>query len=120
MLGIEVEILSSLIIIGLSFISIQNNLQNEEAAGSGTLAEICFKVLKRVPGHLRGRSAPKKEILAVENLRIIVELEKNKSAGLEKKLKEVTVELDEIKKWMGLMMKEIKRLSGLISDKSGA
>nr|GEV53922.1 myb domain protein 62 [Tanacetum cinerariifolium] len=50
-----------------------NKLRSEEAAGSGTPTEICFKLLKRVPGHLKGRSAPKKEILAVENLRAIVE-----------------------------------------------
>nr|GEV42626.1 hypothetical protein [Tanacetum cinerariifolium] len=48
-------------------------------------------------GHLRGRSAPKKEILVVENLRTIVELEKNKSAALEEKSKEVTMEQDEMK-----------------------
>ncbi|GKE55776.1 hypothetical protein Tco_1494961, partial [Tanacetum coccineum] len=86
----------------------------EEAVGSGTPAEICFKVMKRVPGHyLRGRSAPKKEILAVENLRTIIELERNKSAALEEKLKEVAVEQDEMKKCMGLMMKEIQCLSKL-------
>nr|GEW55038.1 protein kinase-like domain-containing protein [Tanacetum cinerariifolium] len=90
----------------------------EEAAGSGTPAEICFKQLKRVPGHLRGRSAPKKEILAVENLRVIFESEKKKSTALEEKLKEVTVEQDEMKKCMGLMMKEIQRLSKLVPDKS--
>nr|GEY33400.1 hypothetical protein [Tanacetum cinerariifolium] len=67
----------------------------EEAAGSGTPVEICFKLLKRVSGHLKGRSAPKKEILAVENSRAIVELEKNKSTALEEKFKEVTVEQDE-------------------------
>nr|GEY09791.1 hypothetical protein [Tanacetum cinerariifolium] len=90
----------------------------EEAPGSGTPAEICFKVLKCVPGHLRGHSAPKKEILAVENLRIIFELERNKSSTLEEKLKEVAVEQDEMKKCMGLMMKEIQLLSKLVPDKS--
>nr|GEY31987.1 RNA-directed DNA polymerase, eukaryota [Tanacetum cinerariifolium] len=45
----------------------------------------------------RGSSEPKKEILAVENLRAIVELEKNKSAALEEKLKEVAVEQDDMK-----------------------
>nr|GEV44139.1 hypothetical protein [Tanacetum cinerariifolium] len=59
----------------------------EEAAGSGTPVKICFKLLKRVSGHLKGRSAPKKEILAMENLKAIVELEKNKSTALEEKLK---------------------------------
>ncbi|GJZ48554.1 hypothetical protein Tco_0602386 [Tanacetum coccineum] len=89
-----------------------NNLRSEEAVGSGTPAEICFKVMKRVPRHyLRGRSAPKKEILAVENLRTIIELERNKSAALEEKFKEVAVEQDEMKKCMGLMMKEIQRLA---------
>nr|GFB64209.1 hypothetical protein [Tanacetum cinerariifolium] len=39
-------------------------------------------------------------------------------AALEEKLKEVTVEQDEMKKCMGLMMKEIKRLSRLVSDNS--
>nr|GEX51449.1 hypothetical protein [Tanacetum cinerariifolium] len=76
----------------------KNKLGSEEAAGSGTPAKICFKLLKRVPGHLRGCSTPKKEILAVENLRAIVESEKKKSAALEEKLKEVTVEQDEMKK----------------------
>ena len=87
--------------------------------------EICLKVLKHVPGHLRGRSAPKKEILAVENLRTTVELEKKKSAALEEEvrvLKEEQVkhqkEQDEMKKNMGLMMEEIKRLSGLVSQNS--
>nr|GEU54604.1 hypothetical protein [Tanacetum cinerariifolium] len=42
-----------------------------------------------------GHSAPKKEILAVENLRAIVESEKNKSTALEKNLKEVAVKQDE-------------------------
>nr|GEW57080.1 putative reverse transcriptase domain-containing protein [Tanacetum cinerariifolium] len=92
--------------------------KKNEAAGLGTPAEICFKLLKRVPGHLRGRSAPKKEILAVENLRAIVESEKNKSAALVEKSKEVAVEQDEMKKCMGLMMKEIQRLSKLVPDKS--
>nr|GEX16062.1 myb domain protein 62 [Tanacetum cinerariifolium] len=86
-----------------------NKLRSEEAAGSGTPAEMCFKLLKRVLGHLRGRSTPKKEIFAVENLRAIVESENNKSAALEEKLKEVAVEHDEMKKCMGLMMKEIRR-----------
>nr|GEU63034.1 protein kinase-like domain, phloem protein 2-like protein [Tanacetum cinerariifolium] len=98
--------------------AVLNNLRSEESVGSGTPTEICFKVLKHVPGHLRGRSAPKKEILAVENLRTIVELERNKSATLEEKLKEVVVEQDEMKKCMGLMMKEIQRLSKLVPDKS--
>nr|GEW11186.1 reverse transcriptase domain-containing protein [Tanacetum cinerariifolium] len=99
-------------------VAVLNKLRSEEAAGSGTPAEICFKLLKRVPGHLRGRSAPKKEILAMENLRVIVESEKNKSAALVEKLKEVAVEQDEMKKCMGLMMKEIQRLSKLVPDKS--
>ncbi|GJU36097.1 hypothetical protein Tco_1184451 [Tanacetum coccineum] len=99
-------------------VAVLNNLRSEEAVGSGTPAEICFKVLKRVPRHLRGRSTPKKKILAVENLRTIVELERNKSATLEEKLKEVAVEQDEMKKCMGLMMKEIQRLSKLVPDKS--
>ncbi|GKD94106.1 hypothetical protein Tco_1373943, partial [Tanacetum coccineum] len=54
----------------------------------------------------------------MENLRTIVELEKNKSIALEENLKEVTLEQDEMKKCIGLMMKEIKRFSGLVSDKS--
>ena len=94
--------------------------------------EICLKVLKHVPGHLRGRSAPKKEILAVENLRTTVELEKKKSAALEEEVRVLKeeqvkhqkeqasfkVEQDEMKKNMGLMMEEIKRLSGLVSQNS--
>nr|GFB49900.1 hypothetical protein [Tanacetum cinerariifolium] len=59
-----------------------------------------------------------KEILAVENLRAIVESEKNKSEALVEKLKEVAVEQDEMKKCMRLMMKEIQRLSKLVPDKS--
>ncbi|GKD86058.1 hypothetical protein Tco_1357212 [Tanacetum coccineum] len=55
-------------------------------------------MLKPFTGHLRGRSTPKKEILAVENLKAIVELEKNKSAPLEEKLKEIAVEQDDMKK----------------------
>ncbi|GKB66458.1 hypothetical protein Tco_0927870, partial [Tanacetum coccineum] len=99
-------------------VAVLNKLRSEEAAGSGIPEEICFKLLKRVPGHLRGRSAPKKEILVVENLRAIVESEKNKSTALEEKLKEVAVEQDEMKKCMGLMMQEIQRLSKLVPDKS--
>nr|GEW22967.1 hypothetical protein [Tanacetum cinerariifolium] len=99
-------------------VAVLNKLRSEEAAGLGTPAEICFKLLKRVAGHLRGCSASKKEILAVENLRAIVESEKNISAALEEKLKEVAVEQDEIKKCMGLMMKEIQSLSKLVPDKS--
>nr|GEZ69319.1 hypothetical protein [Tanacetum cinerariifolium] len=83
-----------------------NKLRSEEAAGSGTPVEICFKLLKRVLGHLRGRSAPKKEILAVKNLKEIAESEKNKSAALEEKLKEVTVEQDEMKKSYGMILAE--------------
>nr|GEZ27230.1 GPI ethanolamine phosphate transferase 2 isoform X2 [Tanacetum cinerariifolium] len=75
--------------------AVLNNLRSEEAAGSGTPVEICFKLLKRVSGHLIGRSTLKKEILAVENLMTIVKLEKNKSTALEEKFKEVTVEQDE-------------------------
>nr|GEU42392.1 hypothetical protein [Tanacetum cinerariifolium] len=52
------------------------------------------------------------------NLRAIVESEKNKSAALVAKLKEVAVEQDEMKKCMGLMMKEIQRLLKLVPDKS--
>ena len=81
---------------------------------------------------IRGRSAPKKEILAVENLRTTVELEKKKSAALEEEVRVLKeeqvkyqteqasfkVEQDEMKKNMGLMMEEIKRLSGLVSQNS--
>ncbi|GJX27948.1 ribonuclease H-like domain, reverse transcriptase, RNA-dependent DNA polymerase [Tanacetum coccineum] len=77
-----------------------------------------FQMLKPFTGHLRGRSAPKKEIFAVENLKAIVELENNKSAPLEEKLKEVAVEQDDMKKCVGLMMQEIQRLSKLVPDKS--
>nr|GEV05029.1 hypothetical protein [Tanacetum cinerariifolium] len=70
-----------------------------------------LQVLKRVPGNLRRCSAPKKEILAIEKLRAIVELEKNNSTALEEELKEVIVEQDEMKKCMGLMMQEIQHLS---------
>ncbi|GKA92303.1 hypothetical protein Tco_0814228 [Tanacetum coccineum] len=40
---------------------------------------------------------PKKKVLVMENLRTIVELKKKKSAALEEKLKEVTLEQDEMK-----------------------
>nr|GEV86377.1 hypothetical protein [Tanacetum cinerariifolium] len=43
---------------------------------------------------------------------------KEQSAALVEKLKEVAVEQDEMKKCMGLMMKEIQRLSKLVPDKS--
>ncbi|PWA71819.1 hypothetical protein CTI12_AA277920 [Artemisia annua] len=112
--------------------AVLKKLRSEEAAGSGTPVEICLKVLKHVPGHLRGCSAPKKEILAVENLRTTVELEKKKLAALEEEvqvLKEeqvkhqkeqasFKVEQYEMKKNMDLMMQEIKRLSGLVSQNS--
>nr|GEU71107.1 reverse transcriptase domain-containing protein [Tanacetum cinerariifolium] len=95
-----------------------NNLRSEEAASSSTPLELCYKVLKCDPGHLRRCSEPKKEILAMENLRAIVELEKNKSTALEEKLKEVIVEQYEMRKCMGLMMQEIQRLLKLVPAKS--
>ena len=68
----------------------------------------------------------------MENLRTTVELEKKKSAALEEEVRVLKeeqvkhqkeqasfkVEQDEMKKNMGLMMEEIKRLSGLVSQNS--
>ncbi|GJW22281.1 hypothetical protein Tco_0032903 [Tanacetum coccineum] len=58
-----------------------------------------------------------KNVTAINNYEIAHYCEeKNKSAALEEKLKEVIVEQDEMKKCMGLMMKEIQRLSKLVPD----
>lgn len=65
-------------------------MQNDAAASSSTPAEICLKWLKRIPGHLKGRSAPKKQILANESLRQQVEHERKRAEASEKKVEQIT------------------------------
>nr|GEW43563.1 hypothetical protein [Tanacetum cinerariifolium] len=56
-------------------------------------------------------------IITYEVKKLLVRVHQKKSAALEEKLKEFIVEQDEMKKCMGLMMKEIQRLSKLVPDK---
>nr|GEX27466.1 myb domain protein 62 [Tanacetum cinerariifolium] len=85
--------------------------KNMTAIDSYEIAHYCEKKKKMV-------SEEAVAVLVCSATMAIIESEKNKSAALEEKLKEVTVEQDEMKKCMGLMMKEIQRLSKLVPDKS--
>ncbi|GJX26666.1 hypothetical protein Tco_0232962 [Tanacetum coccineum] len=67
-----------------------SNLQNDTAASSSTPAMICFKWLKRILGHLKGRSAPKKAILANESLHKQVEHERKRAEASKEKVEQIT------------------------------
>lgn len=95
-------------------------MQNDAAASSATPAEICLKWLKRIPGHLKGRSAPKKEILANERLRKQVEHERKRAEASEEKVEQLTEmcttlvqENADIKRKMGYVLDQLAHLTGV-------
>ncbi|KAJ9545589.1 hypothetical protein OSB04_025296 [Centaurea solstitialis] len=71
----------------------KNRSMNEvpPAVGTVSIARIVDK-LRRIPGHIKGRAASTKHVLATENLRIELELEKNKSKALEEEVKMIKEE----------------------------
>ncbi|KAJ9548270.1 LOW QUALITY PROTEIN: hypothetical protein OSB04_020813 [Centaurea solstitialis] len=90
---------------------IVNELLSEEAVSSCSPAEICLKKLHRIPGYVKGRAATTKQVLATENLRMELELEKNKSKALEEEVKRIKEEhgkfqeeQNQMKKQMDFMM----------------
>lgn len=52
---------------------------------SMTATEICIKELHGIPGHLRGRSVPKKQLLALERSRDETHKQKQRAEEAEKK-----------------------------------
>ncbi|KAJ9563435.1 hypothetical protein OSB04_008595 [Centaurea solstitialis] len=97
-----------------------NELLSEEAVSSCSAAEICLKKLHRIPGYVKGRAAPTKQVLATENLRMELELEKNKSKALEEEVKRIKEEhgkfqqeQNQMKKQMDFMMVQMSKLSAL-------
>ena len=101
----------------------QNELLSEEAASSCSLAEVCPKKINRIPGYIKRRAASTKHILATENLRMELELEKKKSMALEvevKRIKEEQVKFQEehnqLKDKMNRMMAQMSKLSALGSQ----
>ena len=95
-------------------------MKNDAAASSATPAEICLKWLKRIPGHLKGRSAPKKEILANERLRKQVEHERKRAEASEEKVEQLTEmcttlvqENADIKRKMGYVLDQLAHLTGV-------
>ncbi|KAI3759193.1 hypothetical protein L6452_06810 [Arctium lappa] len=77
---------------GSSWESFENELLSEEVASSCSPTEICLKKLHRIPGYIKGRAASTKHVLATENLRIELELEKNKSKALKEEVKRIKEE----------------------------
>ncbi|PWA48745.1 hypothetical protein CTI12_AA489200 [Artemisia annua] len=97
-----------------------SGMQNDAAASSATPAEICLKWLKRIPGHLKGRSAPKKEILANERLRKQVEHERKRAEASEEKVEQLiemcttlVQENADIKRKMGYVLDQLAHLTGV-------
>ncbi|KAJ9538672.1 hypothetical protein OSB04_031405 [Centaurea solstitialis] len=71
---------------------IQNELQSEGANSSSTPVEICLKKLRRIPGYIKGHSASTKQSLATENLRMELDLQKERSKALEEEVKTIKKE----------------------------
>ncbi|KAJ9553513.1 hypothetical protein OSB04_017558 [Centaurea solstitialis] len=97
---------------------IWNELLSEEADSSCSAAEICLKKLRRT-------AASTKHVLATENLRTELQLEKNKSKALEEEVKRIKEEQlkfqeeqakfqeehNEMKDKMNFMMTQLSKLS---------
>lgn len=62
----------------MNLLTVQNELQMEEADSTCSPEEICLKKLGRIPGHIKGRSVSTKQSLETQNLRRELELEKEK------------------------------------------
>lgn len=95
-------------------------MREEEASTSNTPAEICFKKVNGIPGNSKGVAAPKKTILAVENLRTEVSKEKKRAADAEarstllgERVAAQEQELNTLKGQMETVLAEITRLAGL-------
>nr|GEV72289.1 zinc finger BED domain-containing protein DAYSLEEPER-like [Tanacetum cinerariifolium] len=91
--------------------------KNVTAIDNYEIAHYCEKKKKMVSEDAVAVLVCSATIITYE-VKMLVRVHHNKSAALEEKLKEVIVEQDEMKKCMGLMMKEIQRLSKLVPDKS--
>ena len=67
-----------------------------------TATEICIKELNGIPGHLRGRSVPKKQLLSLERSRDEMHKQKQRAEEAEKKAaalaEQVTIQNSEIQK----------------------
>ncbi|PWA45595.1 Reticulon [Artemisia annua] len=94
------------------------DLQNEEANSSSTPAEICIQKLGYILGHLKGRSASKRNILANESLQRELQLEKEKTEKLqiyinkmEKKPNKMERKHNNLKQKVDYLMKHLPHLS---------
>ncbi|KAL6580133.1 hypothetical protein OROMI_008157 [Orobanche minor] len=90
---------------------IMEELRAEEATSSRTPAEICVQKLGGIPGHLKGRAVPTRQILASESFRIELEAEQQRrkeveerNARMEARLASQTSELQVMKDQMALLM----------------
>ena len=103
----------------ISCFVVQHDLENEEANSSSTPAEICIEKLGYIPGHLKGRSASKRNILANESLQRELQLEKEKTKKLqihinkiEKKHNKMEKKHNNLKQKVDYLMKHLPHLSG--------
>ncbi|KAL6542390.1 hypothetical protein OROMI_023992 [Orobanche minor] len=86
-------------------------LRAEEATSSRTPAEICVQKLGGIPGHLKGRAVPTRQILASESFQIELEAEQQRrkeveerNARMEAQLASQASELQVMKDQMALLM----------------
>ena len=91
---------------------VQRDLENEEANSSSTPAEICIQKLGYIPGHLKGRSASKRNILANESLQRELELEKEKTKKLHIHINKIEKKHNNLKQKVDYLMKHLPHLSG--------
>ncbi|KAL6572390.1 hypothetical protein OROMI_013348 [Orobanche minor] len=90
---------------------IMEELRAEEATSSRTPAEICVQKLGGIPGHLKGRAVPTRQILASESFQIELEAEQERrkeveerNARMEAQLASQASELQVMKDQMALLM----------------
>lgn len=72
-------------------------MKEMEASTSKTPAEICLEAVNGIPGHARGRAAPKKQILASEKLRGELQNEKQRADSAEERLNAQQEEINKMR-----------------------
>ena len=97
----------------------QRDLENEEANSSSTPTEICIQKLGYIPGHLKGRSASKRNILANESLQRELELEKEKTKKLQRHINKIEKKHNKMEKKHNNLKQKVDYLMKHLPDLSG-
>lgn len=91
-------------------------MRAEEATGSRTPAEICVQKLGGIPGHLKGRAVPTKQILVSESFQKELEAEQQRRKEVEERNVRMEAQLNAQGEELQLMKDQMAFLMSKMND----